>query len=244
MSRDLERLRRTWDLLGDDDPLWAILSEEDKRGGGWRPEDFFEQGEIEIAHLGNACTALQLPKARRLALDFGCGVGRLSRALASRYERVIGVDISASMIAHARRLNAQIPNVRFVENAQSDLRFVESSTIDLVYSMITLQHMPAGLQRAYIAEFARVLAPGGLAVFQCAVSHTRDWRGWAHRLVPNRLLNPLRRRRYRNRAAFEMHVLSESDIRAVAAASGKSVVFVDDYNAAGSGFRARRFFVA
>lgn len=243
MSRDLERLRRAWGMLGEDDPLWAILSQPEKRGGGWDPDEFFASGEREIALLDAICGVLKVPVERRRALDFGCGVGRLSRALASRYGQVIGVDISRSMVEKARDLNAHISNLKFVENAQPNLAFVESESIDLIYSMITLQHVPPMLQRSYIAEFLRVLAPGGLAAFQVAVAHTRDWRGWTHRLIPNRLLNPLRRRRYGNRAAFEMHVLAESDVWAIVSAAGKRIVHVEDYNVAGAGFLGRRFFV-
>lgn len=242
--KDLERLRRAWGMLGEDDPLWAILSQPEKRGGGWDPDEFFASGEYEIGLLDAICGVLKVPVERRRALDFGCGVGRLSHALASRYGQVVGVDISRSMVEKARELNAHISNLHFVENAQTDLAFVESESIDLIYSMITLQHVPPTLQRSYIAEFLRVLAPGGLAVFQVAVAHTRDWRGWTHRLIPNRLLNPLRRRRYGNRAAFEMHVLAESDVCAIVSAAGKRIVHVEDYNVAGAGFLGRRFFVA
>jgi len=239
----LERLRSTWVALGEDDPLWAILSDPHKRGGRWDIAEFFAAGEAEIAGLDATCAALQLPHARRRALDFGCGVGRLSRALASRYESVVGVDISASMVARARALNADLANLQFVENARSDLAFVDDASIDLVYSVITLQHMPATLQRAYVAEFLRVLAPQGLAVFQVACGNTRDVRGLLHRLLPNAALNPLRRWRYGSRAAFEMHVFAEEELRALIARGGRRILHVDDDPSAGPGFIGRRFFV-
>jgi len=204
----LENLRTAWGVLGEDDPLWAILSDPGKRGGRWDVDAFFASGEAEIAALLQAADHLERARARNVALDFGCGVGRLSRALASRFAKVVGVDISASMLAHARRLNADRPNIEFVENAAPDLRFVADASVDLVYSVITLQHTPAQLQRGYIAEFMRALAPDGLAVFQVASTHSRDWRGFVHRWVPNAVLNPLRRRWYASRAAFEMHVLA------------------------------------
>jgi len=240
----LEHLRATWGVLGEDDPLWAILSDPRKRGGHWDLAEFFAAGEAEIAALDADCRALNLPERRKYALDFGCGVGRLSRALAQRYERVTGVDISSSMVAHARRLNADRPQLEFVENAQSDLRFVDDACVDLVYSVITLQHMPAVLQRKYIAEFLRVLTPGGLAVFQVACGHTREVVGLIHRFVPNAWLNPLRRWRYGSRAAFEMHVLTEEAVRAIIASSGRRIVRVADDICAGAGFVGRRFFVA
>src|SRR5580765_3504434 len=100
--KELERLRATWHALGEDDPLWAILSHPEKRGGRWNEADFFARGEIEIAAIDVHCAALQRPRRRARALDFGCGVGRLARALASRYGEVVGVDISSSMLAKAR----------------------------------------------------------------------------------------------------------------------------------------------
>ena len=240
----IENLRATWGALGEDDPLWAILSDPDKRGGRWDVETFFASGEAEIAALMQTADHLGLAHARRGALDFGCGVGRLSRALAGRFDRVIGVDISASMLAHARRLNADRANIEFVENAAPDLRFVDDASVDLVYSVITLQHTPAQLQRGYIAEFMRVLAADGLAVFQVASGHSRDWRGLVHRCVPNSLLNPLRRRWYASRAAFEMHVLAEDEVRAIILRAGRRIIRVEEDACAGAGFIGRRFFVA
>ncbi|MEP6938979.1 MAG: class I SAM-dependent methyltransferase [Rudaea sp.] len=241
---ELQRLRAAWGVLGEDDPLWAILSDPQKRGGGWDLDAFFASGEAEVAALLQACDHLGLAHARGTALDFGCGVGRLSRALATRFDRVVGVDISASMLAHARRLNADRANIAFVENAAADLRFVADRSVDLIYSVITLQHAPEPLQLGYIAEFMRVLATDGLAVFQTASGHSRDWRGLVHRWVPNALLNPLRRHWYSSRAAFEMHVLAEEKVRATIVRARRRIVRVEDDACAGAGFVGRRFFVS
>ncbi len=238
-SGDLARLHATWRALGEDDPLWAILSRPDKRGGRWDVDEFFAAGEAEIAGLDALCAGLARPRARRVALDFGCGAGRLSRALATRYAEVIGVDISPSMIEHARRWNAHLTNVHFVEHARPELAFLADASVDLVYSVITLQHMPAALQLAYIDEFLRVLAGDGLAVFQIASGHTRDWRGWLYRLAPNRLLAPLRRRVHRSRVAAELHVLPEAIVAARIAARGRRILRALDTDAAGAGFRGR-----
>jgi SAM-dependent methyltransferase len=240
----LERLRRTWSVLGEDDPLWAILSDADKRGGRWDVDAFFAAGEGEIAALDTFCSSLMLPAARRLALDFGCGVGRLSRALASRYAQVIGVDISPSMLAQARTLHAQVDNVRFVENATTQLGFIADATVDLIYSVITLHHNPAPLQLAYLAEFLRVLAPGGVAVFQIATGYSRDWRGLVYRCVPNRLLAPLRRHVHDSRVAADLHVIDEAQVLALVVAAGKRIVAAMDTDSAGRGFRSRLLFVA
>ena len=243
MQDDLDRLRRVWNELGADDPLWAILSSPDKRGGRWDAEEFFAKGEAEIAHIEGFCAPLQRPGKRSLALDFGCGVGRLTRALASRYAEALGVDISPSMLEQARALNAHIPNVRFVENATERLEFVADRSVDFIYSVITLHHIPTPLQRGYISEFARVLAPDGIAVFQIASGYSNDWRGWAYRLLPNRLLAPLRRRVHASTVAADLHPLPEREVEAIVTAAGRRIVQAFDIDSAGAGFRGRLIFV-
>jgi SAM-dependent methyltransferase len=241
--KELERLRATWHALGEDDPLWAILSHPEKRGGRWNEADFFARGEIEIAAIDVHCAALQRPRRRARALDFGCGVGRLARALASRYGEVVGVDISSSMLAKARELNAHLANVRFVENAQPRLDFIAAASIDFIYSTITLQHIPPALQRAYIGEFMRVLAPDGLAAFQIASDYSSDWRGAIYRHLPNRLLKPLRRLVHTSAVVADLHPLPEKDVHAIVAAAGRQVLQAFDINSAGAGFNGRLIFV-
>lgn len=242
-SHALERLRATWNALGEDDPLWAILSQPDMRGGRWDADSFFASGEREIDGVEKHSAALGRPRQHRRALDFGCGVGRLSRALSSRYTQVVGVDISPSMLAQARDLHAHFPNVRFVENATPRLGFLDDASVDLVYSVITLHHMPAPLQLGYIDEFMRVLAPCGVAVFQIASGYSRDWRGFAYRLLPNRVLAPLRRRVHDSRVAAELHVLDEASVLALATARAKRLLCAFDIPGAGAGFRGRLLFI-
>ncbi len=243
MPNDLNHLRTTWDALGHDDPHWAILSRPDKRGGRWNNDEFFAAGEIEIAAIQAYCEQLGRPHQRRMAVDFGCGIGRLTRALGSRYDHVIGVDISPSMLAQALSANAHLANVCFVENAQPRLDFLADASVDLVYSVITLHHMPSRLQRAYIAEFLRVLAVDGLAVFQIANGFSSDWRGLGYRLLPNAMLAPLRRLVHASKAAAEMHVLAESDVADAAHAAGKRILQSHDVDSAGRGFRGRLLWV-
>jgi SAM-dependent methyltransferase len=243
LESQLSRLRHTWGTLGADDPLWAILSRPDMRGGRWDADAFFAAGETEIGAIEGHLAEFGLPRERRLALDFGCGVGRLTRALAARYAQVIGVDIAPSMLAQAQRLLATCDNVRFVENAAARLEFAADASVDLVYSVITLHHNPPALQRAYIDEFLRVLAPGGVAVFQIATGFSRDWRGFVYRTLPNRWLAPLRRRLHRSSVAAELHVLNARHVHDIAAARGRRVLAAFDSDSAGAGFRAQLFFV-
>lgn len=215
MNEELARLQQVWNALGRDDPLWAVLSSGDKRGGRWQIDEFLATGRVEIENQLGALAPHGLPVNKHKALDFGCGAGRLTRALAAHFEQVLGLDVSPSMIATARRLNADVANIEFRENLSPKLDGVADASIDLVFSCITLQHIPSDLALGYIEEFLRVLAPGGAAVFQFVSGVSDDWRGRLHAWFPNRWLNPLRRLMWRRWSVFEMHVLSEQRVRAL-----------------------------
>src|SRR6185295_16254309 len=106
MHKRFDRVRRTWNYLGASDPLFAILSEPQKRGNRWELESFFATGQNEIDAVLRAVADRFPDVPHQRALDFGCGVGRLTRALANHFERVIGIDVAASMISRSRELNA------------------------------------------------------------------------------------------------------------------------------------------
>lgn len=185
----LTRHRQAWEDLGRVDPMWAVLSSATRRHGRWDPHEFFATGEKDISALMKSAEALGLPRARGVALDFGCGVGRLTRALASHFERYIGVDISETMIAQAREWNRDCAGCSFVLNTTGDLRVFGNASIDLVYTKYVLQHLPSrDLVESYLREFVRILRPGGLLVFQLP-SGIR----LLHRLQPRRRLYTLLR---------------------------------------------------
>jgi SAM-dependent methyltransferase len=163
---DLEQLQKNWDELGKIDPLWAILTSPEHEGGKWDPEEFFLSGRQEIAHIMRRAEALTLPAHRETALDFGCGVGRLTQALCAWFERCCGVDIAPSMIALARQHNTYGQKCEYFLNTHNDLHIFPDHSFDFVYSSIVLQHMEPRYSTSYIREFVRVLRPRGLVVFQ------------------------------------------------------------------------------
>ena len=164
--------RRDWEALGRSDPLWAVWTHPDRRGGGWagHEDEFFGAGAGEVEGILAAGARHGVPAARARALDFGCGVGRLTRALAERFDEVLGLDLSGAMVERARELNADRPNCRFEVNATAELPALGNGSFDLVLSLITLQHVSdRAAVRSYLRELARVLAPGGLLAVQVPV---------------------------------------------------------------------------
>jgi SAM-dependent methyltransferase len=161
----LNRSRQHWEDMGDLDPYWAILTEAGTKYGKWDVEKFFETGSHEIACLTSAAEKLGVPKQHDWALDFGCGVGRLTRAFAPLFQNVVGIDISQSMLRRAVALNPY-KNCQFLLNDSDSLPF-PSAKFDIIYTALVLQHVPSQESiRRYIAEFVRVLKPGGLLVMQ------------------------------------------------------------------------------
>lgn len=242
---ELDRLRRVWETLGRDDPLWAVLSQADKRGRRWDPHEFLATGNLEVGASLAAVSVRGYPRGRRLALDFGCGAGRLTRALAAHFEHAVGIDVSSSMIETARRLNADLGNAEFRCNASPRIEGIADASVDFVFSHITLQHIPAELATAYIDEFYRVLAPGGVAAFQFVVGADRSWRGKVFEHVPTGALNLMRRIVWRRNAVFEMHALSEPALaRSLVAKPHLRLLDSSDDAAAGKGWIGRRWVVA
>jgi SAM-dependent methyltransferase len=162
----IEQLRRNWQAFGQQDPLWAICTRPGRRFGQWDLDEFMAMGVAEVAGLMEAATPLGLRPSGGRALDFGCGVGRLTQALAQHVDSVVGIDLADSMIAEARLLNRFPATCDYLVNDRADLARFDDASFDLILTILVLQHMPNGLSEAYLAEFMRVLRPGGLAIFQ------------------------------------------------------------------------------
>lgn len=158
---DLRDLQRHWDTFGKQDPFWAILTDPAKRGNRWSPEEFFATGRAEIAELLEHAARLGVPRQRRRALDFGCGAGRLTQALADHFESAVGVDVAPSMIALARAYNRHGGRCTYEVNDRPDLSRWPDRSFDLVYTSRVLQHIEPRYSTSYLREFVRLLAPGG-----------------------------------------------------------------------------------
>jgi 2-polyprenyl-3-methyl-5-hydroxy-6-metoxy-1,4-benzoquinol methylase len=159
---------REWEERAHFDPLWAILVDKERQFGKWDREEFFASGQREVDALMTSCGFSAGNNGR--ALDFGCGVGRLSRALNVYFGEVYGVDISQEMIRLAKEFT---PSCTFLVNRTDHLKVFEADFFDFIYSNIVLQHQPTRkIAKAYIREFVRVIKPGALVVFQMPYKRT------------------------------------------------------------------------
>lgn len=160
----LSGLQRDWESLAQRDALSAILTDQTKSGGKWDVTQFMATGDAEIEAVLQHLAAIGLqPDPGGAVLDFGCGVGRLTQALARRFSSCVGIDISQEMITRANALN-QYQHCRYVMSAAPQLPLADESCTFL-YSNLVLQHVARPFAVNYLREFTRVLAPGGVVVF-------------------------------------------------------------------------------
>lgn len=239
--QSLAQVAEVWRTLGREDPLWAVYSLPEKRGGRWDLAEFLRTGEEDVARAAgliahHAGTAERFERV----LDFGCGVGRLVRAWSFRARQVTGVDISEPMLDRARKILADRPNAEVVHNARGDLAAFADGSFDLVFSLICLQHIPWPLARGYIIEFGRICQPGGIVAFQLPTRvHQGRWAGRLRRTVidnlPFGLGTRYRRWRHGSTVVFDVFYTPATAVETAAAAGGLKLLGREPDTAAGAG---------
>lgn len=239
--------KREWDDLGELDPFWATITDPEQKHGRGDLAKYLETGEVEIDGVMAAAARLGFPAERREALDFGCGLGRLTRALSRHFDRCWGIDISESMIARATELHRAEPKCRFLVNGEDRLAMFQDGQFDLIYSNVVLEHAPdEATIRRYISELVRTLRPGGILIFQLP-SHIP----WRKRVQPRRRLYHLlrafgldKRFLYERLSLYpiRMNFVPESDVIALLEQRGARVLDVHPDTNAGPMIESRTYY--
>lgn len=232
-GNDVTQLHEVWEGHGREDPLWAILTESEKRSGKWDQDAFFATGIAEVEALLGRLRHVAPTLAFDRALDFGCGVGRLTEALADHFQTVDGVDISESMVRRGADLSRHPETVRYHANTRSDLQMFDADTFSLVHSSIVLQHVGRRLARQYIAEFVRVARPDGVVHFQLPTTPRLTPAGLVLRFVPDRVLDRAR--------GMRMQGMPEREVVALLTGLGLDVLDVAPDDSAGPRWNSRRY---
>jgi SAM-dependent methyltransferase len=164
------------------DPYFAVLTDEKYRRPSLddaRKEEFFQTGERHTAYLLQQCAKVAGNSFKpRRALDFGCGVGRVTIPLARGVEAMVGADVSPGMLAEAQR-NAAVRGQSNIAWVQSDdgLTSLEGG-FDLIHSCITFQHIAPLRGRVLFARLLGRLAPGGVGALQITYAKKRFASRW------------------------------------------------------------------
>ncbi len=103
-------------------------------------------------------------------LDFGAGWGRIARFFVRGLApgRLVCADVDERLLAHAAEA---IPSARCIVSKPYPPIGLDDASVDLVYAYSVFSHLSEAAATAWLAEFARVLKPGGLA---CLTTRPRE----------------------------------------------------------------------
>lgn len=164
---DLTRkMRRDWDRRARTDAMHFVNTAR----SGWDEKDFFATGEENVRdHILNDMDAVCQGRdpTRMRVLEIGCGVGRMTRALAATFGEVHAVDVSDEMVRRAKQFLRNTPNAHVYHNSGKDLRVLGDLDFDFAYSFIVFQHIPSRtVINNYIAAVSQCLRRGSIFKFQ------------------------------------------------------------------------------
>ena len=164
-----------WELIARHDAMWGVLSADRYREKDMAPEvraEFFDTGEAFINEKLSRVTELFGALPQGTAVDFGCGVGRLTMPLAKRFPRAIGIDVSETMIRHATEncAVADISNAAFCQSAEV-LGMLAPEGIEYLNFFIVFQHIPEGLGLTIFATLLKAMNPGGIGCVHFVTSN-------------------------------------------------------------------------
>jgi ubiquinone/menaquinone biosynthesis C-methylase UbiE len=241
----LHRLQKDWEGFAQVDPFWAICVDAGKRGNQWTKEELFETGRREIDGVMRYLRSVRLfPSADLPSLDFGCGVGRLTRALALHFCESWGVDISPTMVRLAQEFNQDRSNCRFQLNERDDLRHLPDGKFGFIYSSIVLQHIQRPYVERYLRELIRVLTPGGVFVFQVPEREISPWISKLRNRIGFRSkITRLRGRRTLDAFYMAMHCIAEREVRELLSDQPVDIVDVRLTNSSSAGFNGNLEFL-
>ncbi len=166
----LERIREQWTRLGEDDPHWSVLSSPEFRKSSLTAEriDQLKSSGLREAQLIDDFEARAgVNLTRGVCVELGAGVGRITRYLSERFDKVIAVDISpgnlslcAEYMAEVGAHNVECKLISAFEDFDSLPEF------DVLFSTIVLQHNPPPVQKLILRTLFSRVRPGGGVLFQ------------------------------------------------------------------------------
>jgi SAM-dependent methyltransferase len=164
------RVKQSWSRLGDVEPYWSVWTDDRFKGRdlGKHHAEFFESGSVHLDYLLKTLERNGVQWNRlKTCLELGCGVARFTPFLAYAFDFVHAYDVSRGHLRIAQSVlsNAGVQNVecRLLEDPQD---FHHLPQVDLVYSLVVLQHNPPPLIEWMLQGMLSALSPGGVAYFQ------------------------------------------------------------------------------
>ena len=170
-----------WELIARTEPMWGVLSTDRFLAKNLTPEtrqEFFDSGVAHAKKMLERAEALLGPIAKGTAIDFGCGVGRMTIPLSRSFREVIGIDASPSMLRLTEENCARqgVSNARTI--ASADVSSLPPQSVDFINSLIVFQHIPEPEGQAIFRSLLSTLRVGGAASVHFVIANlsTQDYR--------------------------------------------------------------------
>ena len=161
-------MRNSWEEKAQQNPLFAVQTTEDMQDAlaqDFPPdqvERLFDRGRrLYAERIGPLLATLPGPREEALVVEYGCGVGRILRAIVDAGYRCAGIDISPTMLAHCRDLVPEVEGTYALDDAGRSA--MSDGQASMVFTYAVVQHIST--LTAYVwalDEMCRVLKPGGL----------------------------------------------------------------------------------
>jgi len=161
--------KRNWEQFGKKDPYYWVTTDskyKDARLSKDVQRDFFDNADKYLESIFKIIKRhLDSTFHPERALDFGCGVGRVTIPLARRCKYVLGLDVAESMIAEARNNKERhlLNNVAF--SAQADRLLSGSEPFDFVHSIYVFQHIRTKQGLKIFIQLVDTLKENGIGIF-------------------------------------------------------------------------------
>jgi 2-polyprenyl-3-methyl-5-hydroxy-6-metoxy-1,4-benzoquinol methylase len=166
----LARTALQWKSLGISKPYWSVLTNPGYLNENieQNKEAFYQSGQAELTNLFAALQRSNVSiQPSFKCLEFGCGVGRVTGALATHFASVMGVDVSYEhlQLAESYIQEQGLANVELAHltNLQE---LSQLGNFDFLYSQIVFQHNPPPVTKFILEQLLSQLNPNGLAYFQ------------------------------------------------------------------------------
>jgi ubiquinone/menaquinone biosynthesis C-methylase UbiE len=168
---------KTWEKLGELAPYHAVLVAEQFKPENLSAENlaaFFDSGDEHLTRLMDTIREFRPQFKPATAVDFGCGVGRVTVPLAKISSQVLAVDISEPMLEEAKKNCSErgVDNVRFMTTAE--FLHLPDGSVNFVHSFIVLQHIPPATGYQLLEKLISILKEEGIGAIHLTFGDNRS----------------------------------------------------------------------
>lgn len=230
-----------WENLGSADPFWGVLSHKNKKNSMWDLKEFYDTGSGDINELLKLLKDANSFDNIKNVLDFGCGVGRLTKHISKIFPNVFALDISKGMLQNAIKNNLHDRNTLFIQYNSTEIPFIKNNTIDLIISIITFQHIHEQIQLKYLKDFLRILSNNGMIYVQLVHGYQNNFKGFILRIFGDLVFKVLHKFRYDLDYPMKIYILREKNFMRVILDNNIEIIKKANTNTTGTPFRSSTY---